>query len=213
MGGNTIFIGDIHGCSRELALLLTEIAPKKSDRIILLGDLINKGPDPGGVWRIVKRLGCECLRGNHENDHLRWAANRRRPKPETVATRKLMAKRDYAEFLRFAEEMPSYLATDEFVAVHAALKDGIALEEQREDVLTGDVNLRPIWKDTVDLGRPLVVGHKRYNTEWRKPYIIRGRFYGLDSGCVYGGKLTALALPSGKIWQVPALADYAAASG
>lgn len=212
MGGNTIFIGDIHGCSRELSLLLKEISPARSDRIILLGDLVNKGPDPGGVWHIVRRLGCECLRGNHENDHLRWAANRKRPKPETVDTRRQMTKRDYAEFLRYAGEIPSYIATDEFVAVHAAVKEGVALEKQPGDILTGETNLRPAWKNTINLGRPLVTGHKRYNTDWRKPYVSHGRFYGLDSGCVYGGRLTALALPSGKIWQVSAQTDYTSAS-
>lgn len=208
MNGRTIFIGDIHGCSRELSLLLQEITPKRNDRIILLGDLMNKGPDPGGVWRTVQRLGCECLRGNHENDHLLWAENRKRPKPESMVTRKLMTKRDYAGFLHFSEKMPSYIATNQFVAVHASVKKDVALEEQSQGILTGDVNQQAIWKDTINLGRPLVTGHKRYNKDWRKPYIIRGRFYGLDSGCVYGGRLTALSLPEGRIWQVPAAIDY-----
>jgi hypothetical protein len=46
-----IIIGDIHGCSREFSALLEKVAPNRDDQLVLLGDLLNKGPDPLGVFK------------------------------------------------------------------------------------------------------------------------------------------------------------------
>jgi Calcineurin-like phosphoesterase. len=205
----TILIGDIHACFREFQELLELVGPGASDRLILMGDLVNKGPDPGGVVRTVRSLGCLCLRGNHENDHLRWHAGAARPKDDSVRTRKLMTADDYAGYLAMAEAMPLFLEDAGLVAVHGAVVPGIPLSEQSPALLTGDETPDPAWKDGIDLGRPLVVGHKRYRRDFSKPCIAPGKFYGIDTGCVYGGALTALEMPSGKIWQVRARRDYA----
>jgi len=204
----TILIGDIHSCSRELGALLDLLSPTSSDRLILMGDLVNKGPDPGGVIRIVRSLGAVCLRGNHENDHLRWQAGTARPKAESVRTRALMTAEDYSDYLAMAGEMPLYYEDDHLIAVHGSLVPGLPLDEQYPALLTGDETPDPSWKDGIDLGRPLVVGHKRYRRDFSKPCIVKGKFYGIDTGCVYGGTLTALELPSEKIWQVRAARDY-----
>ena len=70
----TIVIGDIHGCSGALRTLLAVIFPDpKTDRLILLGDLFDRGPDSWGVFQIVKELADQfgdrfvLLRGNHED--------------------------------------------------------------------------------------------------------------------------------------------------
>ena len=70
----TIIIGDIHGCSGALRLLLAKIMPdEKSDRLILLGDLFDRGPDSWGVFQMVRELADKfgdrfvLLRGNHED--------------------------------------------------------------------------------------------------------------------------------------------------
>jgi len=204
----TILIGDIHACSREFNTLLDLVGPAASDRLILMGDLVNKGPDPGGVVRTVKSLGALCLRGNHENDHLRWHARTARPKEESVRTRDLMTADDYADYLAMAAAMPFYFEDDDLIAVHGAMVPGIPLTVQSAALLTGDETPDPSWKDGIDLGRPLVVGHKRYRRDFAKPCIAKGKFYGIDTGCVYGGTLTALELPSEKIWQVKAGRDY-----
>lgn len=205
---NTILIGDIHACSREFSILLDRIGLVGTDRLVLMGDLVNKGPDPSGVIRIVRSLDCICLRGNHENDHLRGHEGIARLRQESVRTRDLMSPEDYVSYLAMAAAMPLYHENSDLIAVHGALEPALPLARQSADLLTGDVSLDLSLKNGINLGRPLVVGHKRYSRNPSQPYIVEGRFYGIDTGCVYGGALTALSLPSGKIWQVRAARDY-----
>ncbi|HEY5741559.1 MAG TPA: hypothetical protein VIS99_03380, partial [Terrimicrobiaceae bacterium] len=84
----------------------------------------------------------------------------------------------------------------------------VALADQPVEVITGDVNLDSDWKDRIILDRPLVAGHKRYGRTQCEPLILEGKFYGIDTGCVYGGCLTALRMPSGKTVQVRAARVY-----
>ena len=70
----SIIIGDIHGCSSQLQGLLEQVGPDPArDRLILLGDLFDRGPDSWSVLQMVKRLAEEfgdrfvLLRGNHED--------------------------------------------------------------------------------------------------------------------------------------------------
>ena len=70
----TIIFGDIHGCIEPFSQLLQLTAPDpQQDRIILLGDLVDRGPDPYAVWQTVVSLQRQfgrrlvLLRGNHED--------------------------------------------------------------------------------------------------------------------------------------------------
>ncbi|KHJ30528.1 putative ser thr protein phosphatase family protein [Erysiphe necator] len=63
-----IMIGDIHGMKKELENLLEKIVFNPTrDHVILVGDLIAKGPDSLGVVDLAMRLGATCVRGNHED--------------------------------------------------------------------------------------------------------------------------------------------------
>ncbi len=63
-------IGDVHGCLRQLDAILDALAPLQSDRIIFVGDLIDRGPDSAGVIKRVLQLrkshSIAVIRGNHE---------------------------------------------------------------------------------------------------------------------------------------------------
>lgn len=188
---------------------MLEQIPFREARVVLMGDLVNKGPDPSGVIRIVKSLESVCLRGNHDADHLKWHEGGHEPKLDSVKTKAAMTEKDYLDYLQMVRKMPLFLETDDFIAVHAAVLPGVALADQPEEILTGERTLDATWKDGIDLGRPLVVGHKRFSANMAEPFVDGRRFFGLDTGCVYGGTLTALSLPSGKIWQVKAARQYA----
>jgi len=209
MSDQIILIGDVHGCSAELARLLEKVSPTVDDRVVFLGDLTNKGPDPRGVFRIVQSLSCVCIRGNHDNGHLKWREGIVGPNKEMRETRRLMGEKDYEAYVDMVLHMPLYFETDRLIAVHAALRNGLLLSLQPAELLMGEIPIEKTWKDSLESDRSVVVGHKRYGRVPEEPYIEEGRFYGIDTGCVYGGALTALAYPSGKIWQTKAKKTYA----
>jgi serine/threonine protein phosphatase 1 len=204
----TILIGDIHSCSREFKELLNLVAPTAEDQLVLLGDLLNKGADPEGVLEIYESISCICLKGNHDLNHLEAMQGKAKATQESLRTRKLMSKPAYKRYLEAVAYMPSFLESPDYIAVHGALVSGLPLDQQPNKVLTGKTTLEPSWKDHLDWNRPLVVGHKRYSIVPSNPCIIEGKFYGIDTGCVYGGSLTALIMPEGRIIQVKALRNY-----
>lgn len=74
--GRLILVGDVHGCLKELRQLMERIEPAVEDRIIFIGDLIDKGPDSIGVVRFAVELAkthrVELILGNHEEKFLRY---------------------------------------------------------------------------------------------------------------------------------------------
>ena len=62
----TWVIGDIHGCSEELARLLDHLELSEEDRLVCTGDLFHRGPDPAGVLQLLREARAEFVLGNHE---------------------------------------------------------------------------------------------------------------------------------------------------
>ena len=170
----TILIGDIHGCSREFSALLDHVSPGRDDRLILLGDLVNKGPDPAGVVEIFESLDCVCLLGNHDLDHVKWKDGAI-PKAESIVTKDLFPPALYERFVEEVARMPPLFESADLIAVHGGLLNGLGLSEQPMEVMTGDRNLPSDWKDEIVLDRPLVAGHKRYSSDPAVPYIVEGK--------------------------------------
>ena len=67
----TIIIGDIHGCRDELEDLLDATGYVKGDRVISVGDMVVRGPDPAGTLALLRAIGALAVRGNHEDRVLR----------------------------------------------------------------------------------------------------------------------------------------------
>eukprot|EP00312_Isochrysidales_sp_CCMP1244_P024196 CAMPEP_0202801016 /NCGR_PEP_ID=MMETSP1388-20130828/101674_1 /ASSEMBLY_ACC=CAM_ASM_000864 /TAXON_ID=37098 /ORGANISM="Isochrysis sp, Strain CCMP1244" /LENGTH=96 /DNA_ID=CAMNT_0049471005 /DNA_START=26 /DNA_END=313 /DNA_ORIENTATION=- len=78
----TMVIGDVHGCHRELQQMLARLSPGPSDRVVFVGDVISKGPDPVASLRLARNTvaaaaaGSEILVGNHERNLLTWLKQR-----------------------------------------------------------------------------------------------------------------------------------------
>lgn len=203
----TIWIGDVHGCAGELRDLLEIIGPSSDDRVVFVGDLVARGPDTKGVLRLARELGAVCVRGNHEHRLIvaRQAKLRGQKVPRLGPSHKeLLDTLDEQEWEQL-EALPLSLDFPEHDVrvVHAGLAPGIALPLQQAWTL---MHIRSLTK----WGSP----SDRYSSEsWaaaykEHPHVVFGHnaqaglqlhecATGLDTACVYGGRLTALVLPAG----------------
>lgn len=215
----TLVIGDVHGCVDELDRLLERFAPARGDEVVLVGDLVNKGPESVAVIRRCREIGARAVLGNHDDLLLRCIAARREDNDDEFpdAVRKIARKLDDEE-IAWLERLPLFLAlpAHSTLVVHAGLRPGARPERQdRMHLLT----MRSIRSDgttskRIDEGVPwaslwtgpehVLFGHDavRGLQEW--PYAT-----GIDTGCVYGGRLTAVELPGRRLFSVQAKKVYA----
>lgn len=214
----TILIGDVHGCIDELEALLKVCGHAGTDQLVLVGDLVAKGPDSRSVVEAAISLGALAVRGNHDEHVLRW--NRADPadrKPLKPDHRQVVDTLGPAQW-RYLEALPYYLELPALhaVVVHAGLEPGVPLPAQQRKYLLNMRSLTPsgepsarigdgvpwasLWKgpETVVFGHDAVRGLQTYPLAW-----------GLDTGCVYGRELTALLLPERRLVSVPARRAYA----
>lgn len=188
--GRTLFVGDVHGCADELDRLLRKARPT---RVILLGDLFTKGPDPRGVWALIREWKAEAVLGNHDHDVLRrWTPGRRLPKKAH----------------RWLRKRPLTLtgahAQRPWIAVHAGVhpKRGLKATTRKHALHLKTWKGRP-WYESYR-HTPLVLhGH-----DARGGLIdLRPRTLCLDTGCVRGGRLTGYLLEKDRLVSVRARRD------
>ena len=212
----TMVIGDVHGCHRELQQMLARLSPGPSDRVVFVGDVISKGPDPVASLRLARNTvaaaaaGSEILVGNHERNLLTWLKQRDQGVPAGKRSGSGEGNRMTGEQLTRGEVewlrgRPDRLALPEHNAIvaHAGLRAGVPLAQQQHADLTAMRSL-----DAAGLPSP-TAGAVSWAASWRGPtHVIFGHdsrrrlqlhpfATGVDTGCVYGGQLTALVLPEG----------------
>lgn len=209
----TIFIGDVHGCLDELKTLIKKIDPQPKDEIIFIGDLIRKGPDSLGVNLYFKELDAISLLGNHEWS-IREQLAGRCPKRSSLKEVKKDFGKHFKAFATDLKSWPVYIERRSFVAVHAGVAPGIALHNTEEWAL---VTIRtwdgeghdlqhaenPHWYTFYKRKKPVIFGHWAALRGLKRHNVI-----GLDTGCVYGGKLTAYILPEKRFVTVKAKKKY-----
>lgn len=214
MKGRIIAVGDIHGCADEFEALIAKLALTRHDRLILLGDLVNRGPDSSGVIALAREFAHCSLLGNHE---LRLLNFRRAGDP----THLKRYDRDTLEQLsdsdwRYLSQMRLTYPVPELdtVLVHGGFLPGRPWQGQTGRIVTriqvvgpdgepgkaADFPGLPHWSE-LWAGPPFVIyGHTPRPTPRRSAWAL-----GIDTGCVRGGALTACILPGRKIVQVAAL--------
>ena len=228
----TIIVGDIHGCVDEFDELLKTLSyDKESDRLILLGDLIDRGPDSVGMVRRARKMDLECVMGNHEHKFMKWF--------KAFGSQNAVYDRHphYTEFsdedVNYIARMSNYIALDDSktIIVHAGLRAGVKLEDQKKDDLyyirymdrdNRFISLKKInklgkeatgarfWTEFWTGPETVVYGHNVHSYE--EPLIEEVApgvtCYGLDTGCCFGGRLTALILETKEIVQIQAKRTY-----
>lgn len=203
-----LVIGDVHGCVEELSELL-DLAGAGRD-VVLVGDLVAKGPDSRGVLRLCRERGLRAVRGNHDQHLIR--------RREALEAGETLGEEDWA----FLQALPYVLRLDDVdaIVVHAGLVPGVPLESQDpEHMLTlrsflpnGQPSKRALegvpWASLWPGPELVLFGHDAIRGLQLHPYAV-----GLDTGCVYGGKLSGYLLPERQLVQVDAKREYSPKDG
>jgi len=217
MSERTIIIGDVHGCDRELAGLLKEVgADPRHDTILFIGDLINKGPSSRGVWELYREMQGKAILGNHELSMLELVKGRIHKHGKYYSQLQHDFGRYFTDFVLDVSQWPLWYEDRNLMLVHAGLVPGLHPDQcdpwhlvtiRTWDGTGEDLKdpANPPWFDFY-AGEDLVVfGHWAALGGLDRPRVI-----GLDTGCVYGGKLSCLILPERRIVSVSAKKAYAA---
>ena len=217
-------IGDIHGMSDKLEQLIEKLPLQLGDHLVFIGDYVDRGSDPAGavefLVQLQKRQRCTFLMGNHEAmflSFLGWNGPAYFGKEAFLENGGDMTLQSYGFFNseddfqlskqheEFYRNLKLWHVDGEYLFVHAGLsKEALRLSDV-EYALTREQPRDLLWqRGTADLphslGATIVYGHTPMpdlQVRWNLPYSI-----GIDTGCVYGGMLTAIRLPDETLFQV-----------
>ena len=246
MDKRTIVVGDVHGCLDEFRMLVERVGYRQGiDRLIVAGDLVDRGPDSAGVVRYAMEIGAEAVQGNHDAKLLRRRkhmlkaqinANYRNPMYPDADQEHTISQLGDSE-IAWLEGLPFYIDLPECNAlvVHAGFAPGVPLHRQNKETMTMVRFIHPethrmmplempgfrqpagsvFWADLWDDTRDVIFGHNVVGREGI--YMWKGTngagCYGIDTGCVFGGRLTAMVLtgPNDRdreVVQVSAAREY-----
>lgn len=203
----TIAVGDIHGCYQAIKSLMNVIQPTWDDRLVFLGDYVDRGPDSRLVIDLLLELEENChtvfLMGNHEI-MLREVLLGAPSEPwlsvggkETLASYGGSLNRIPDSHRRFFEMLLPHFETDNHLFVHANYLPQLSLDHQPEEVLFW-LHLTDFFPRPHSSGKHAVCGH----TPQPEGKIGRfGHLTCLDTGCFSGYWLSALDLTDGTQWQ------------
>ena len=198
-------VGDIHGCYDKLLELINKMdIDFEADTLVFLGDYIDRGPQSFEVVAYLADLkqryaNTIFLKGNHEEmlekylsgeDRITYLVNggqqtlesyMNRPRPEGEPAIP-------STHLEFFKSLRIYYETQNYIFVHAGLKNKVPLEKQKtEDLLW---IRRRFIESKYDYGKMVVFGH----TPLHEPLLLPNKI-GIDTGAVYGNRLTCVRLP------------------
>jgi protein phosphatase len=234
-------IGDVHGCAAELEALLCRlgyvvsregqqvaVTAPHGRKLVFVGDLVDRGPRTPDVLRIVMAAASAghalVVMGNHDDKLRRYLAGRG---VKIAHGLEASVNQLDAETPEFREEvktlldgLPSHYWLDggKLVVAHAGLKEemiGRVSKAVREFALYGDTTgevdeigfpIRRDWASAYRGEAAVIYGHTPVqDPEWVNDTLC------IDTGCAFGGKLTALRWPEREIVSVPAASAYVVA--
>ncbi|AWN43816.1 metallophosphoesterase family protein [Methylobacterium durans] len=201
--GLTYAIGDIHGCYDHLRELLNRIEEHREGRprkLVFLGDYIDRGPDSAGVISLLRDLQASepedvvCLMGNHEDLmihahsvpglRINWLMN---GGAATLQSFGVAGPEDLPDdVVRWAESLPTVYEDAQRFYVHAGFRPGVPAPDPDQHARLWI--REPFLTEDHDFGKYVIHGHTPLLDG--EPDVRRFRT-NLDTGCVYGGALTA----------------------
>ncbi len=229
-------IGDVHGCQAELVDLLRQIGyavaddgvtvtPPDGRRAVFVGDYGDRGPDTPGVLRLVMAMAeadtAICLPGNHDVKLVRKLKGRDVQITHGLAETLQQLERQPEEFRDqvrdFLDRLVSHVVLDDgaVVVAHAGMKQSYQRRSSgrvRDFALFGETTgetdevglpVRLEWARDYRGAAAVVYGH----TPVAEPEWVNNTL-NIDTGCVFGGRLTALRWPERELVSVPAQKTY-----
>jgi serine/threonine protein phosphatase 1 len=216
-----IAVGDIHGCLDPLRALVDQLPP--AGELIFLGDYIDRGPHSAGVVRYLKQLAtqrpCRFLMGNHEWLMLNaivedeaiphWIRNGGNPTLHSygVDFARWPHSKQRGKFLEqdqaFFANLELYHEDDTTIFVHAGI-DTRTADMRSQDAETLLWIREKFFRASADWhGKEVIFGHTPTLSMGLPARRIfqEGKFYGVDTGCVYGGYLTAIDSRTHQLYQ------------
>ncbi|MBW1997495.1 MAG: serine/threonine protein phosphatase [Deltaproteobacteria bacterium] len=208
----TFIVGDIHGCLDMLKRLIDKIDWQPGrDALIFLGDYIDRGEDSRGVIDFIIALSTvsddvRCLLGNHETSFLNYLEGGDiRPfllnggettlRCYDICDNPMVENIVPQQHLEFLRSLRPLIELDDYYVVHAGFRPGVPLRSQELDDM---VWIREEFLlSNYDFGKTVIFGH----TPFAEPLVMENKI-GLDTGAVYGNKLTCLELPAFRFHSV-----------
>lgn len=199
-----LVVSDIHGAIEKFDNVLKDASyDPEEDQLIMLGDYIDRGPHSKDVVDKVQQLveedGAIAIKGNHDDLFIRsqydkstrriWEMNGAGSTRESYNgdLEKMQRHREWLE-----NHLQLYYETENFIFVHAGLHPKVPLERQQEETM--------LWTrhtEEIGLGKTVVHGHTPVqDVSYYEDQVD------IDTGAVYGGKLTILELPSHRVYAV-----------
>lgn len=222
-------IGDVHGCIDEFVEMVNRLSHHTLDEIWVLGDLVDRGPDSGAVVEYARLHGIRAVKGNHESTIVDYRSKDR--KDSNVRNQTMSEIRSEADW-QYMADLPMMHVDDEqqTIFVHGGLWPHIPLYKQPTGVMFAQL-INPYkpgdtqWWGTPQEQEFLDAGYKRWYEVCDEPYkvfyghsvfpevFIHNNTVGMDTGCVFGGKLSACIVDSMEILSVKPKKTYWVTTG
>lgn len=229
-----LVIGDVHGCFDELQSLLKACRySPQTDRLVFVGDLVNKGPKSLQVVRFVRDSRSLCVRGNHDDAALSAYYHYVSSGRVSESAKYSYVEQFKPEDVEFLEQLPYSLSLPNhgnIIVVHAGLVPDVELEDQK---LKDLYKMRFVQRENAEdeTSKWVALEQEKHRTDcggeatmwakvWRGPRHVyfghaasaglqQERFAtGLDTGCCYGKMLTACIIPTNTLVHVDAKEQY-----
>jgi serine/threonine protein phosphatase 1 len=208
--GRLFAISDIHGCLPALESLLTAISPQPEDTIVTLGDYIDRGPQSREVLERLMALREQCrlvpLLGNHDQMMLMVHGGRRDLFTDWLLFGGSATMKSYGierpedlpnSHIIFLQSCQLCFEADRHFFLHGNYQANVSLDKQPPNTVLWE-SLKARQPGPHQCGKKAIVGH----TAQKNGEILDLGYLKCIDTCCYGeGWLTAMELPSGKVWQ------------
>jgi len=204
-----IIYGDIHGCYDEFISLRNQINPQKDDIEVCVGDIITKGKDSIKTLDFIIEHNIKSVLGNHEDKIIRYLNHQKSNKKNPIVLdedEQNIVNNLSIKHIEFLQNLPLFLQFGNITVVHGGLQNKMNLNNLgkrdkqkilRMRYLDKDENYLALdkedkdsifWADIYNGNQGFIV----YGNHWSQEVRENKHALGIDTGCVYGNKLSAV---------------------